>query len=130
MSLAALTTVYSYRHPETRRIIDGLLADGFPHDVFLRATEPPGALDSVRRSNGLPREPMGPSWRAGVALRSQFCPERGAEPTGTGREGASPRACRRWWDGGGWSAGGSGQTAARGAPPKSDTLAGVASSQQ
>jgi len=46
MSLAALTTVYSYRHPETRRIIDELLRDGLPHDVFLRATEPPGALDS------------------------------------------------------------------------------------
>ncbi len=46
MSLSALTTVYSYRHPETRRIIDRLLGDGFPHDVFLRATEPPGALDA------------------------------------------------------------------------------------
>ncbi len=46
MPLAALPTVYSYRHPETRRIIDRLLDGGFPHDVFLRATEPPGALDA------------------------------------------------------------------------------------
>jgi histidinol-phosphate/aromatic aminotransferase/cobyric acid decarboxylase-like protein len=46
MTLEAITTVYSYRHPETRSIIDALLRDGFPHHVFLRATEPPGALDN------------------------------------------------------------------------------------
>ncbi|MBN2495001.1 MAG: hypothetical protein JXR96_10455 [Deltaproteobacteria bacterium] len=45
MDLKALTTVYSYRHPETRAVIDGLLRDGFPHEVFLRATHPPGYLD-------------------------------------------------------------------------------------
>jgi histidinol-phosphate/aromatic aminotransferase/cobyric acid decarboxylase-like protein len=46
MPLSALTTVFSYRHPETRQIIDRLLGNGFPHDVFLRATQPPGALDA------------------------------------------------------------------------------------
>jgi histidinol-phosphate/aromatic aminotransferase/cobyric acid decarboxylase-like protein len=46
MALSAISTVYSYRHPETRKVIDGLLRSGFPHDVFLRATEPPGALDA------------------------------------------------------------------------------------
>lgn len=46
MSLRAITTVYSYRHPETRRIVDSLVRGGFPHEVFLRATQPPGALDN------------------------------------------------------------------------------------
>ena len=46
MTLSAISTVYSYRHPETRQIIDSVLRSGFPHDVFLRATQPPGALDA------------------------------------------------------------------------------------
>jgi histidinol-phosphate/aromatic aminotransferase/cobyric acid decarboxylase-like protein len=46
MSLKAITTVYSYRHPETRRTVDNVLIGGFPHHVFLRATNPPGALDA------------------------------------------------------------------------------------
>ena len=88
--------------------------------------------DSLRvgKSSGSPREPIRSSWRAGGALRSQLCPERGPEPTGTGRDGASVRACRCWRDGNRWSAGDSGQTAAPGAPPKSGTSAGVASGEQ
>jgi histidinol-phosphate/aromatic aminotransferase/cobyric acid decarboxylase-like protein len=46
MVWSAISTVYSYRHPEIRQVIDGLLRAGFPHDVFLRATQPPGALDA------------------------------------------------------------------------------------
>jgi histidinol-phosphate/aromatic aminotransferase/cobyric acid decarboxylase-like protein len=46
MTLSAISTVYSYRHPEIRRVIDDLLRSGFPHDVFLGATQPPGALDA------------------------------------------------------------------------------------
>jgi histidinol-phosphate/aromatic aminotransferase/cobyric acid decarboxylase-like protein len=46
MAFKAITTVYSYRLPETRAIIDRLLKGGFPHRVFLEATNPPGALDT------------------------------------------------------------------------------------
>ena len=42
--LEAITTVYSYRFPEVRRIITELTSP-FPHEVFLRSTSPPGALD-------------------------------------------------------------------------------------
>jgi hypothetical protein len=44
-SLEAITTVYSYRFPVVRAIIDKVTTP-FPHDVFLRSTSPPGALDN------------------------------------------------------------------------------------
>ncbi len=43
-SLETITTVYSYRFPEVRRIISEI-TNPFPHEVFLKATEPPGYLD-------------------------------------------------------------------------------------
>lgn len=46
MGLRAITTVYSYRHPETRRAIDKVVARGFPHQPFMRSVTPPGALDA------------------------------------------------------------------------------------
>ncbi len=46
MALRAITTVYSYRHRETRAIVNNVVAKGFPHRVFLKATNPPGALDN------------------------------------------------------------------------------------
>ncbi|MBU0616055.1 MAG: aminotransferase class I/II-fold pyridoxal phosphate-dependent enzyme [Nanoarchaeota archaeon] len=45
MNLEAITTVYSYRFPEVRELIDQVTTP-FPHDVFLSATEPTGALDN------------------------------------------------------------------------------------
>ena len=45
MKLEAITTVYSYRFPEIRKIIDEVTTP-FPHEVFLSATSPPGALDN------------------------------------------------------------------------------------
>ncbi|OGC07009.1 hypothetical protein A2230_08000 [candidate division WOR-1 bacterium RIFOXYA2_FULL_36_21] len=45
VGLKAITTVYSYRHPEARRVIDSVIKKGFPHGQFLRATEPTGGLD-------------------------------------------------------------------------------------
>ena len=45
MSLDTITTVYSYRFPEIRGLIDELV-NPFPHEVFLSATEPPGNLDN------------------------------------------------------------------------------------
>lgn len=43
-SLEAITTVYSYRFPEVRKIVSDL-TNSFPHEIFLRSVEPPGALD-------------------------------------------------------------------------------------
>ena len=42
--LEAITTVYSYRFPEIRRLVDEA-TNPFPHEVFLSSTSPPGALD-------------------------------------------------------------------------------------
>jgi histidinol-phosphate/aromatic aminotransferase/cobyric acid decarboxylase-like protein len=49
MNFKALVTVYSYRHPETRGVINRLLKKGFPHSAFLRATEMPGGLDDFHQ---------------------------------------------------------------------------------
>ena len=48
MTLEAITTVYSYRFPEVRRIITELTSP-FPHEVFLRSVNPPGALDDFHK---------------------------------------------------------------------------------
>lgn len=45
MPLKAITTVYSYRFPETRQAIDRVFQAGFPHHVFAGSVCPPGALD-------------------------------------------------------------------------------------
>lgn len=46
--LKSITTVYSYRFPEIRKIITEL-TNPFPHEIFLKATNPPGALDNFHR---------------------------------------------------------------------------------
>lgn len=45
MPLRAITTVYSYRFPETRRAINTVFKPGFPHHVFTGSACPAGALD-------------------------------------------------------------------------------------
>jgi len=45
----AITTVYSYRFPEIRELVSKL-TNPFPHEVFLRATNPPGGLDDFHIS--------------------------------------------------------------------------------
>jgi histidinol-phosphate/aromatic aminotransferase/cobyric acid decarboxylase-like protein len=47
INLKAIKTVYSYYLPEVREIIDGLTVE-YPHDVYLKSTQP-GGLDSIEK---------------------------------------------------------------------------------
>lgn len=47
--LKAITTVYSYRFPEVRSLITEL-TNPFPHDIFLKSTQPCGDLDDFHES--------------------------------------------------------------------------------
>jgi len=49
MKLEAITTVYSYRFPEVRKLITDL-TNPFPHEVFLKSVQPVGGLDNFHES--------------------------------------------------------------------------------